>query len=326
MHDSKYRISIIIPLYNAKKYIANCLDSILGSDLPQGSYEIIVVNDGSTDGCGHIVESYAAKHPIISLFNQENQGQSVARNLGIDYARGEYIWCIDCDDMVDGQLSPILYILDSLPGIDVVAVKLQKVSEKGVALGIECAQPNITHDIKMSGRDAVIQGYDPSSVCALIIRKELLQSKSLKFKPGITHQDVHLSYRLMAQAENVIFTNLMPYRYIIHPSSTSQSVNPEKKKKYVSDDVIIIKDFQQLANKMTDDRDLSATIYNRSQNILLGLLLDLRRNKSTWKPWGINDYVISRLKEEGLYPVSGKFDSFKKVVLGKILNFEKIIN
>ena len=77
---------------------------------------------------------------------------------------------------------------------------------------------------------------------------------------------------------------------------------------------------------MANDTELAATIYNRSQNILLGLLLELRRNKRTWKPWGINSFVVSRLKEEGLYPVSGKFDSFKKVILSKILNFEKFIN
>lgn len=326
MHDYNCKISIIIPLYNAEKYIANCLDSILGSNLPHGTYEIIVVNDGSSDGCEHIVETYAERHPAIRLYHQKNQGQGVARNYGIDQSNGEYIWCIDSDDMVDSNIKPILETIDAHSGIDVVAVKLQKISEQGNYLSIECEQPNVIHNTVISGRNAVIQGYDPSSVCALIVRKELLKLHSLKFKPGITHQDVHLSYRLMAQANEVLFTDIKPYLYIIHPSSTSQSINPEKKKKYVSDDVIIIKDFQELAKRVASDTELAATIFNRSQNILLGLLLELRRNKSTWKSWGINSYVISRLREEGFYPVSGKFDSFKKVILSKILNFEKFIN
>ena len=84
------KLSIIIPMYNAEKYIVDCLDSILKSDLPKGEYEVIIVNDGSKDKGPEIAQVYVSKHENFRYLTQENQGQSVARNYGIKEARGEY--------------------------------------------------------------------------------------------------------------------------------------------------------------------------------------------------------------------------------------------
>ncbi len=325
MQDYKYKLSIVIPLYNAEKYIRNCLDPILGSDLPANSFEIIVVDDGSTDNGAQVVSEYLNKHANISIYRQENQGQSVARNLGIEESKGEYIWFIDSDDSVDVHLRPVFDSLQQNQHIDILAIQLERVSEEGEKLGVECNQPTLNHNKLMAGRTAVVQGYNPSSACALIMRKGFIQGNSLSFFPGITHQDVELTYRAMAYAKSVIFTDLRPYKYIIHPTSTSQSTNPEKKKKYVSDEIIIIKSFRELAKKMSADSACATTIYNRSQNALLGLLLQLRQNRHTWGKLGVNKYVLDRLKEENLYPLRGKFDNFKKTILAKLLNFECLI-
>ena len=91
-------VSVIIPAYNAEKYIARCLDSVLSQ---QGVKEIIVVNDGSIDDTAKIVEVYANKNSKIRLINQENQGVSVARNTGIENSKSEYITFIDADDWLE---------------------------------------------------------------------------------------------------------------------------------------------------------------------------------------------------------------------------------
>ena len=85
-------ISIIIPMYNAEQYISNCLDSILASSLPVERYEIIVVNDGSTDDGPNIAQMYAQQQVNITYITQANQGLSVARNLGIKKCIGKYVW------------------------------------------------------------------------------------------------------------------------------------------------------------------------------------------------------------------------------------------
>lgn len=320
MADYKYKLSIIIPLYNAEGYIGACLDSILSSDLPQEVYEIIVVDDGSKDEGAGVVKNYLKEYCNISLLSQKNQGQSVARNHGIQQCLGEYIWCVDADDKVDKQLNQIISFLDTNPQLDVLAWKLKQVTEDGHFVKNECVQPSLPHEIMMSGREAIISGYNPSSVCALAIRKSMILDNALFFKEGITHQDVELTYRLFAVAENVYFTHWTPYLYILRPNSTSQSTSVEKKYKYLSDELLVIESFRNLANRSKADGELSKAIFNRSQNNLLGLVLSIYNHRREWRSNGISKRMISQLKSKKLIPLHGPFDSFKKTVSVFFLN------
>ena len=252
MDDYKYKLSIIIPMYNAEKYIGICLDSILGSNLLKEEYEIVIVNDGSQDKSPEIAQNYAAKYSNVTYLTQENQGQSTARNYGIKTCQGEYVWCVDADDkLISEQLPKITEALDEYKNLDILAVQLQNVTEEGKYLDIECTQPLVEHNRIISGVEAVISGYIPSSICALIARRELFVENDVFFVKGITHQDVELTYRLMPHAKYVMFSDIIPYLYIYHPNSTSKSLVPEKKIKYIKDDIYIIKSFQKLASCFT---------------------------------------------------------------------------
>ena len=311
-------------MYNAEKYIGNCLDSILNSNLSTKDYEIFIIDDGSKDSGAQIALNYAAKYNNISYLLQENQGQSTARNNGIKNCNGEYIWCVDADDKVDNNIG-IVELLDKYENLDILAFKLQNVSESLELNGINCCQPTIIHNKIMKGREAIINGYNPSSVCALAIRKDFLIENDLLFKVGITHQDVELSYRLFAKANNVLFSDIVPYIYIIHPNSTSQSINPRKKIKYLSDDTIIIESFKKLAESVKDDKELYSTIMKRVRNINFAMVLNLYSNRNTWKPLGINRAVIENMKKAELYPLSGNFGDWKKNLIKHFLNIEAVI-
>lgn len=93
-------VSVIIPVYNAEKYISKCLDSVVSQ---QGIEEIIIVNDGSTDNSSKIIENYAKKYSKIKVINQENKGVSEARNIGIKQAKAKYITFIDSDDWLEPE-------------------------------------------------------------------------------------------------------------------------------------------------------------------------------------------------------------------------------
>ncbi|MBE6529931.1 MAG: glycosyltransferase family 2 protein [Ruminococcaceae bacterium] len=105
-------LSIIIPAYNCEKYICECLDSCLEQDIPANDYEIICIDDGSTDKTTEILDGYAAKYIQIKLIHQKNSGVSAARNTGIEQAKGDYIWFVDADDLIQenilSELSSIL--------------------------------------------------------------------------------------------------------------------------------------------------------------------------------------------------------------------------
>ena len=320
MEDYKYKLSIIIPMYNAEKYIGICLDSILDSNLLKEEYEIVIVNDGSQDKSSEIAQDYASRYSNVAYLTQENQGQSTARNYGIKSCQGEYVWCVDADDkLISAQLPKLIDALDEYENLDILAVQLQNVTEEGKYLDIECTQPLVEHNRIISGIEAVISGYIPSSICALIVRRELFVENDIFFVKGITHQDVELTYRLMPHAKFVMFSNLIPYLYIYHPNSTSKSLVPEKKIKYIKDDIYIIKSFQKLAlSYKQDNLLLYKVIYNQSQNVLFSLVYSLYKNKKTWCDMGINTAVVAELKKEKLYPIRGKFDSIKKTICARL--------
>lgn len=100
------KISIIIPIYNVEKYLNRCLDSVIGQSF--SDFEAICINDGSTDTSLQILQDYAFKDARIKIITQENQGQSVARNKGLDIAIGDYIYFVDSDDFIHKQSLEIL--------------------------------------------------------------------------------------------------------------------------------------------------------------------------------------------------------------------------
>lgn len=103
----KPKVSIVVPIYNVEKYLNECVDSILNQSLKD--IEVILVDDGSPDNCGKIVDEYAAKDPRVVPVHQKNSGYSVAVNKGIDLAKGEYIGIIESDDFIEPDMYESLY-------------------------------------------------------------------------------------------------------------------------------------------------------------------------------------------------------------------------
>ena len=103
----KKLVSIIVPVFNVEKYLRQCLDSILGQTFNQ--FEVIIVNDGSTDNSGAICQEYEARDNRIVYLEKENGGVSEARNLGLDFATSEYIIFIDSDDWIEPTYVEVLY-------------------------------------------------------------------------------------------------------------------------------------------------------------------------------------------------------------------------
>lgn len=101
-------LSIIIPVYNAEKYLAECLNSCLNQDIPHEDYEIICVNDGSRDGSAAILDHYASRYPNVRVVHKVNAGVSEARNDGFALARGTYIWFVDNDDLIHPNALSVL--------------------------------------------------------------------------------------------------------------------------------------------------------------------------------------------------------------------------
>lgn len=319
------KLSIIIPMYNAEKYIANCLDSILNSDLPKDGYEVIVVNDGSKDKGPEIVQEYAGRYDNFVYLTQENQGQSVARNYGLTKAKGEYVWFVDSDDKISKHIDEILIKIEELDNPEVFSFYLQYVTEDDQYLTKAFAFEGEYNKL-MSGRDAVISKFQPSSVCVYFIKKSYIDAQQLRFYPGIYHQDSEFSYRMMAHAHTVYFSEYVPYIYIRHENSVVTSTSKEKIQKKLLDDIIIVKSFMKLSDEFgSSDPVLSKVIKEHYNNMIFGCVYNLYRYRKMWASLGINKTVISKLKEDGLYPLKGPFDSWKKRLAALFLDREWLI-
>lgn len=125
-------VSIVIPIYNKEKYIAECLDSIIGQTCGLKAIEVLCINDGSTDGSRYVVEKYAKKYSCIQLIDQENQGVSAARNTGLANATGKYILFLDPDDMLsENSVADIVTFFDTnYDKIDIVTYSIFYYNDK----------------------------------------------------------------------------------------------------------------------------------------------------------------------------------------------------
>ena len=123
-------LSIIIPVYNADKFLTQCLESLCNQDLPSSDYEIIIINDGSSDGSSKIIQDFQEKQSNIIAINQENKGVSAARNAGLEIAKGEYITFIDADDFI--QPNALLSIIKYLEKkqLDILYCKIEIITEQ----------------------------------------------------------------------------------------------------------------------------------------------------------------------------------------------------
>ena len=317
------KLCIIIPMYNAEAFIERTIYSITESNLPEDYYEILIVNDGSTDNGEKIVQTLAKKFLNLQLLTQKNGGSSVARNTGIDNTEAEYIWFIDSDDKAEKDLSIILELIRKYPDVDVFDFEYNWVNDKNEIFGHGSSHPSVVHNEVIHGRDAILQGYTAGSVCGLILKREFLNKNNLRFKVGITQQDVELSFHIFACAAKVLFRYEVIYNYLIRQNSISKATDAKRKTKYECDKVEIIKSFRRLASEFeTKDKELSSHIRRYADGALFGCTFNMLKNRRQWKHLGINKAVIAKLKGEGLYPLKGPFGSWKKWAMSKVLNIE----
>lgn len=214
-------LSIIIPLYNCRRYIGTCLDSIMQQGLADDEYEVIVVDDGSTDGGGDLVErDYCQCHPQIRLVRQPNGGVAAARNRGIMEARGEYIEFVDADDrLLPGGIATLRdTYLASRP--DMVSMGMYTVDRYYDPARFEHIADHRTlfeGTFLDFGRQF---SFGWSSVSRIIKRQTLIDS-GVRFKGYAISEDVLFIMSLFEAlpGATIVATNLSFYRYMVREGS-----------------------------------------------------------------------------------------------------------
>ena len=210
------KISIIIPVYNTEQYLHACLDSILSQSF--ADYEVLLIDDGSSDGSGRVCDAYARKDSRIRVFHKENGGVSSARNLGLDNAIGEWIYFVDSDDEIlpDGLQTMVDCISDN---VDIVLAGYKRYDEAGNIL-YEINDRVVTLMDKRESLSTLYEGhgkyYDYLTYgCIRLLRNTIIRTQNLRFDIGIKNKEDTLFISQYICRSNGItrFTTTPVYRY-----------------------------------------------------------------------------------------------------------------
>lgn len=213
-------ISVIVPVYNVEKYLRRCLDSIVNQTYR--NIEIILVDDGSTDGSGKICEEYAERDKRIKVFSQSNRGVSVARNVGLKKAKGKYIAFVDSDDYIDANYLCELYSLIKNKSGDVSIVGQKVVYAVNSNSCGGGAKKDTTELMELfNGAEAtelmLYQKKINSSLWGKLFKKELFDGVS--FPDGMVHEDLLALYYIFKKAKRIILSNTILYFYYFRQDS-----------------------------------------------------------------------------------------------------------
>jgi|GEM_PF-3038275 len=210
-------ISVIVPVYNVRDYVIRCIESILHQSFEH--YEVIVVDDGSMDDSVNLLEEYLDKHDEnrsrVHIVHQSNQGLSEARNTGLRYAAGEYIWFCDSDDAIEEDCLGRLYEQAHQDQLDLLVFDEYVVDADGSAgpffggRGSKLDR-NIVTGTELFNQMRQQKCYS-AQACGYVINRQFLADTKLQFKKGILHEDEMYTPVLMAMAKKVRYIPECPY-------------------------------------------------------------------------------------------------------------------
>ena len=237
-------VSIIVPIYKVEPYLCRCLDSIVNQTYT--NLEIILVDDGSPDGCPQICDEYAAKDKRIVVIHKENGGLSDARNAGLDICKGDYISFVDSDDWVDEKYIEQLIKPNSKNQYDIVIADYQQSNEPFDSRHILLQDGSINDNKKIISAYCHLQ-YPPCA-WAKLYRATFIKENKLKFYKGILYEDQLWSCQQAVLAKQVFILSKKNYYYTIRNNSIMQSKNIPFEKHITSWKIILINENKILSH------------------------------------------------------------------------------
>ncbi|GHV44250.1 hypothetical protein FACS1894180_5370 [Bacteroidia bacterium] len=295
------KFSIVIPVYNVEKYLRKCLESVVNQTFTD--YEVICVNDGSTDKSLEIAEQFSIFNFQFSIISQENAGLSAARNAGIRAAQGDYIFLLDSDDCLVPNALEILS--KNIENQDFIAFGGERFFENGFK---EKADIGIT-ETKMSGWDyynkyaLVPRKFHFVCTVLRLYKREFLLKNKLFFEAGIYHEDNLYTPLVCYYAENVRVIPDVLYVYRIREGSITQNVNLQAVLQRQKDTI-------QIINKLTD--------FFENKNIDKKILY---RQNSMWILNAFNILFSYRLTEKMPEILSKLSEKFQKTIVDFDMKF-----
>lgn len=308
-------LSVILPVYNVEPFLTDCLESCIFQDIEKEDYEIICVNDGSTDGSEKIVQQYSKKYYNIKLINQKNSGVSKARNIGFQEAKGEFVWFIDPDDFIEPNVFG--YIVKKIVEFkaDILKVARDSVTEEKHFDALSENEWKMGNDLSQTG-----------AVWQYIVRRSKLLEKEVIFNEQLAYGEDYLwEYIVRKEIPNIIAMENVVYHYRIRHNSAMNSKSRESVDRHLEGMIKLAGEYKKIENRYNDgtvkNKEFLKNIDKRISLSVQAAILDLLRYDYTWKEI---DWYIRVMKRQEIYPYAFQWEnlkvtkSLKKVILGYI--------
>lgn len=259
-NEKKIKISVIIPVYNGEQYVATCIETLQNQTMKSG-YELIFIDDGSTDKTLEIIRNYAQQDSRICFFSQENKGISAARNLGMNNSKGEWIVFVDVDDEIDSEYlqdisreiesdstAPVLVYARHYVEKDSKIIDNKKFTRKELICSLLTEET-----VEELGTDFLL-----FAAWSKVYKKSFLQDNNITFVEGLRWaEDMIFQCYVFQCAEEIRFIYRGYYRYVQHSNSTIHCAR--------KDDTKTIKKMQseikQALSPLWKDKDIRTAYY-----------------------------------------------------------------
>jgi glycosyltransferase involved in cell wall biosynthesis len=288
------KLSILIPVYNVEKYIRRCLDSVYKQITD--NCEVIMVDDGSTDGSGLICDEYFNKYSqYTKITHKKNEGAYPTRNIAMDSAQGEYLWFIDPDDYIEDDIIQKIYkLVCDRP--DVISFAYKRFTDDMYSSTI-----NGFKTCLISGESYLLKYFPDSYLWSKVYRRDFLVNNGIRFNDKLNTQgDGLFNMYVFLKCKNLLLTDIYAYNYFKgNPTSTLSNKDVHHRIRGVNNSIIVIFEMKRVVENY-DGKKIYIPLCNWLNLKISGFFYSLLRIN-----YPINDilYIINDFKQKGLYPI-----------------------
>jgi glycosyltransferase involved in cell wall biosynthesis len=228
MPDFSKSISVIIPAYNIEDLLEKCVDSVAAQDYPKDLLQIIVVDDGSTDGTPKKADELADKYSNVQVIHKKNGGSSSARNVGIDAATGDYLGFVDSDDYISGIMYSSMMEAAMRTGADMIQIARDEISESGDKLPDVLERFDKEKEITPAEHlRTLLMHTGDASFCTKLTKRELF-TEDMRFPEGELNEDFYLMIHMLEKVDELILLPSQCYHVFYRTGSNSRKKKEDK--------------------------------------------------------------------------------------------------
>ena len=294
------KISIIIPFYNVEKYIRQSLESVEKQTFE--NIEVILVDDGSSDGSLEIAEEFVKQNDNFHLYRKENGGQGSARNLGMKYATGDYIMFLDSDDMLHHRACEILYKKAIETDSDITIGKPLRIYEdEAKTENIDYLRRWFNFDENKNFRDDYEYAVGFPPIWAKLYKQELIKDNNLEFL-CVTGEDVPFTVQTYYYAKKITIINEVVYFYLMRKDENNKSTMQTFNSKMVEDRIIILRFIEEFCNE-NGLKDVKDECFNKI-NFINHMFINIEDENDRKRAYGFIKTYLESLDETDKNTVS----------------------